>query len=130
MLADPAILASPATIAVLGLPSLVLAALACMRDAPGEWGLAALSVWTCLVCVLVGGVAVAGLGAVPVLALLVGAFVALVVGGPWGAAIAAFLAALLALAQWTQDAWPLHPIAMPMIAVAGIVAASIALLRR
>ncbi len=88
-------LSSPAAAAALLAPTLCLAILALIGDAPGEWGRAALIAWTSLVAALLAGAALqAGAGALAWLALGLG-LAAIMIGGPPGLVVAAVAAAAL-----------------------------------
>ncbi|MBP7000888.1 hypothetical protein [Amaricoccus sp.] len=107
-------LASPLAAAALLLPSLAFAALTLMRDAPAEWGRAALIAWTALVAAGLGGMAGGG----PLAAGLVLGFAAIMTGGPPGLVVAALAAAApLVLGAPPAPRWALAALAaLPALA--------------
>lgn len=112
-------LSSPLAAAVLLAPSLCLAIVGFLGDAPGEWGRAALIAWTSLVAALLAGAALqSGAGALAWLALALG-LAAIMIGGPPGLVVAAVaVAALGALAtglptpRWLPLGLALAPLAL------------------
>ncbi|MBP7241624.1 hypothetical protein [Amaricoccus sp.] len=107
-------LASPLAAAALLLPSLAFAGLTLMRDAPAEWGRAALIAWTALVAAGLGGAAGGG----PLAAALLLGFAAIMIGGPPGLAVAALAAAApLVLGTPPTPRWTLAALAaLPALA--------------
>jgi hypothetical protein len=112
-------LAGPVAAALILGPALVLAALALMADAPGEWGRGALIAWTAVAAALLAGAALqAGAGLAAALAILLG-FAAIMVGGPPGLLLAATAALLLAaLPGLPAPRWLPAALAAPALLVA------------
>jgi hypothetical protein len=89
--------ASPLLVAaILLVPSLGLAALGLMADAPGEWGRGALLAWTVLAAAMLAGTGLAAGGGVLGWLVLATGFAALMTGGPPGLALAAVSVLLVA----------------------------------
>jgi hypothetical protein len=103
--------------AALCLPTAALAAMTFLRDAPAEWARDALCAWACIAAMLIAGGTASIIGEWLGLGLLLAAFVALAIRGPWGLLIAAGITAALTIGQLMGQTWPFHPIAAPVLAI-------------
>ncbi len=120
----PALLASVPALAGLAGPALLLAALTFLRDAPAEWARDALTAWTCVVAMVIAGAVSGALGGALLGVLVLAAFAALAISGPWGLAIAAGVAAALTLAgAFAGPGWPAHPALAAALAAAAAIGA-------
>jgi len=123
LIADSGLFLSlPAALALAG-PAALLAAMTLLRDVPAEWGRDALTAWTCVVAMLVAGASAGALGGAVLGILVLAAFAALAVAGPWGLTIAAGVAAAQVAAQLLAASWPAHPALAPAIALAAALGA-------
>lgn len=116
------LLSLPAALA-LAAPAVLLATMTLLRDAPAEWGRDALTAWSCVVAMLVAGAASGQVGGMLTAGLVLAAFAALAIAGPWGLTIAAAVAAVLAAAQLIAASWPVHPALVPAVAAAAALGA-------
>jgi len=107
----------PALVCLAG-PALLLAAMTFLRDAPAEWARDALTAWTCIAAMVMSGALVAALGSMLLGVLVLTAFAAIAISGPWGLTIAAGMAAALGAAQLLGAEWPVHPALAPALVVA------------
>jgi hypothetical protein len=101
-----------------------LAALALLSGAPGEWGRGAVTAYVAVASALLAG---AALGPVAPAVGACGAL-ALVIGGPWGAILAGFAAAGVAVAGWLGLGAGPHPLMAPGLALAAFAAGARGLL--
>ncbi|MEM1298256.1 MAG: hypothetical protein AAGH68_03175 [Pseudomonadota bacterium] len=100
-----------------------------LTDAPAEWARGALTAYLAVIGAMALGSVVAKMGA-PILPLIIAVVlvVALIVGGRTGVSLAAL--ALIAMLAWqfSNAAWPLHPLLIPVLAASATAAAARAFL--
>lgn len=102
-------------------PAVVLTGLALLQSAPGEWGRGALTAYVAVWAACVAGLAHQTLGPWVVLPPVVG-FIALVIGGPWGALLAGLAAAGIAATHWLVGPLPVQAWLAPVLAACAIAA--------
>lgn len=105
----------------------VLALIALMSNAPGEWGRGALTAYVAVVAALIAGICAAALGGW-VLAVAGLGVLAMIIGGPWGLLIAAVGAAVLTVAQYLSGEAPVPTYAALSLCGLSLIAALRALL--
>lgn len=121
MTSQSAFLGSLSAALAIIVPAGVLTGLALLQSAPGEWGRGALTAYVAVWAACVAGLAFQSLGLWIVLPPAVG-FIALVIGGPWGALLAGLAAAGLAATHWLVGPLPVQGWLVPALAACAIAA--------